>query len=78
LLESVTAEDIQKALATIREVMDSDKGSERLAAAEALLDRILGKPVAMDFMVQLEGLQQAVDRLSSRNGYHHQNGSDDC
>lgn len=65
LLEAVTADDVAKALETIREVMDSPRGNERLAAAEALLDRVLGKPVAVDLLERIEGLEDALTRLAT-------------
>ena len=68
LVASVTPEDIAKALATIRGVMDAGKPNERLAAAESLLDRVLGRPVPSDQAERLERLEEAVGRLAARPG----------
>ena len=66
LLTAVTAGDIKKCLSTIRTVMDEGKPSERLAAAEALLDRMLGKPVPADLLERIEALEATMEQRRER------------
>lgn len=61
----LTDADLDLCLTAIRDVLTSGKPNERLAAAEGLLDRVLGKAVQADLLERLEALEAA---LAERRG----------
>ena len=62
LFKAARATDVDKALATIREVMGKGKDGDRLAAAKLLLDRLLGPALELDLIERLEVLEAAIFR----------------
>lgn len=59
LMSAVTEDDVRAALAVYRDVMANGK----LAAAEALLGRVFGKPIPMDLQAEVDELREAVDAI---------------
>jgi hypothetical protein len=57
LFKAARANDVDKALKTIREIMADGKDSDRLAAARLLLDRLIGPTVEADLIERLEALE---------------------
>jgi hypothetical protein len=61
-------DDEEKSLATLREIRDdaSAKPADRITAANAILDRSVGKPLPGDVQQQLDELKEQIDRILER------------
>ena len=70
LLEGIGDDDVDAALATIREVMGNKdgKGQDRLCAARELLGRCTGKPAASDLADRVEAIESSLERILQHLG----------
>jgi hypothetical protein len=60
LMKAIRDKDIDQAVKVMREVMNTGRASDRLAAAKLLLDRALGPAIEVDLIERLEQLEAAV------------------
>ena len=70
LLKEMKGSDVALAIKTMREVMKNSaaKDSDRLRAAELLLERALGKPIEADLLERMEDLEQRFTEMLTREG----------
>jgi hypothetical protein len=64
--DALRDDDVEKALQTIRDVMNTGRDGEKLAAARELLDRVLGKVIQSDLLERIEALEAAVAARQER------------
>jgi hypothetical protein len=72
MLSGVKDRDIKRAMKVMVEIMDDEKGkpTDRLAAAKALLDRVLGTPASSEILERIEALEQLVLERQAANARH--------
>jgi hypothetical protein len=64
LNDAISEEDIEKAVACLRGIMEdaSGKACDRLAAAREILDRSCGRPAPADLIERVERLEELLER----------------